>query len=337
MKTGENVLYEQFINMQSLKGQTFDCTSEYYMLQNFELDSYDRKFAIIDRSKMGEQHPSHNAEYRDELNRRKNLLHSQGFTFILATPWESKENIDALPLWPKQTNEILWSGGVSWFWFYMYNKHKDNKFNFTHDHNGSYWHKKHDFLYLNKQPRDHRVKLYKKLLDKGILENSVYTDWPKRKLPTDYELPWAQDYPQYGMDQDIYELPYIDTVCSIVSETNDNDYEVFMTEKIWKPIMAQHVFVVHGNYLYLQRLREMGFKTFGNYFDESYDLERDSDKRIDNIVSLCKDLRTKKWQDIYLQTKALREHNHDTMFNKEKLSLEINKTLNLFLEFADSR
>ena len=337
MKTGENVLYEQFINMQSLKGQTFDCTSEYYMLQNFELDSYDRKFAIIDRSKMGEQHPSHNAEYRDELNRRKNLLHSQGFTFILATPWESKENIDALPLWPKQTNEILWSGGVSWFWFYMYNKHKDNKFNFTHDHNGSYWHKKHDFLYLNKQPRDHRAKLYKKLLDKGILENSVYTDWPKRKLPTDYELPWAQDYPQYGMDQDIYELPYIDTVCSIVSETNDNDYEVFMTEKIWKPIMAQHVFVVHGNYLYLQRLREMGFKTFGNYFDESYDLERDSDKRIDNIVSLCKDLRTKKWQDIYLQTKALREHNYDTMFNKEKLSLEINKTLNLFLEFADSR
>ena len=45
----------------------------------------------------------------------------------------------------------------------------------------------------------------------------------------------------------------------------------------------------------------------------------------------------KKWQDIYLQTKALRQHNYDTMFDKEKLSLEINKTLNLFLEFADSR
>ena len=58
-----------------------------------------------------------------------------------------------------------------------------------------------------------------------------------------------------------------------MSETNDNNYEVFMTEKIWKPIMAQHVFVVHGNHLYLQKLREMGFKTFGNYFDESYDLE----------------------------------------------------------------
>ena len=130
-----------------------------------------------------------------------------------------------------------------------------------------------------------------------------------------------------------------------MSETNDNDYEIFMTEKIWKAVMAKHVFIVHGNYLYLQKFREMGFKTFGNYFDESYDLEQDPDKRIDKIVSLCQNLKDdskelkhghKKWQDIYLQTKALRQHNYDTMFNKKKLSFEINKTLNLFLEFADS-
>jgi len=330
MKTGENALYEQFINMHSLKDQTFDCTSEYYMLQHYDLDSYDRKFAIIDRSKMGEQHPSHNAEYREELTRRKKLLHSQGFTFILATPWESKENIDALTLWPKQTNEILWSGGVSWFWFYMYNKHKDSKFNFDHSN------KKYDFLYLNKQPRDHRVKLYEKMLDKGVLENSLYTNWPKRKLPTDYELPWAQDYPQYGMDQDIFEKPYNDTACSIVSETNDNDHEVFMTEKIWKPIIAQQFFVVHGNYLYLQKLKEMGFKTFNNYFEEAYDLDRDPSMRIDTIVDVCGRLRDALWPDMYLRSQSLRQYNFDTFFNKEKLSTEINNTLNLFLEFADS-
>ena len=330
MKTGENALYEQFINMHSLNDQTFDCTSEYYMLQHYDLDSYDRKFAIIDRSKRGEQHPSHNTEYRQELERRKVLLHSQGFTFILATPWESKENIDALTLWPKQTNEILWSGGVSWFWFYMYNKHKDSKFNFDHSN------KKYDFLYLNKQPRDHRVKLYEKMLDKGVLENSLYTNWPKRKLPTDYELPWAQDYPQYGMDQDIFEKPYNDTACSIVSETNDNDHEVFMTEKIWKPIIAQQFFVVHGNYLYLQKLKEMGFKTFNNYFEEAYDLDRDPSMRIDTIVDVCDRLRDAQWKDMYLRSQSLRQYNFDTFFNKEKLSTEINNTLNLFLEFADS-
>ena len=139
------------------------------------------------------------------------------------------------------------------------------------------------------------------------------------------------------MDQDIYELPYIDTVCSIVSETNDNDYEVFMTEKIWKAIMAKHVFVVHGNYLYLQKLREMGFKTFGQYIDESYDLERDPDKRIEKIVNLCDQLKKINWQDVYLQSKALRQQNYDTLFNEKALSKEINRTINLFLEFADSR
>ena len=74
-----------------------------------------------------------------------------------------------------------------------------------------------------------------------------------------------------------------------------------------------------------------------NHFDESYDLEKDKDKRIDKIVKTCQDLLSRNWQDIYLQTQALRQHNHDTFFNREKLSIEINKTLELFLEFADSR
>ena len=162
------------------------------------------------------------------------------------------------------------------------------------------------------------------------------------RLDKKYELPGIdpKDYPRFGKDQDIYELPYVDTVCSIVSETNDNDHDVFMTEKIWKPIMAQHVFIVHGNYLYLQKLREMGFKTFGNYFDERYDLERDPSKRIDKIVSLCKDLKDnskelkhghKKWQDMYLQTKALRQHNYDVFWNDELYERAVQKTVLEFL------
>jgi hypothetical protein len=110
---------------------------------------------------------------------------------------------------------------------------------------------------------------------------------------------------------------------------------VFVTEKIWKPIIAQQPFVVHGNHLYLQKLREMGFKTFGQYFDESYDLELDPAKRIQKIVALCENLQTINWKDLYLQTQALRQHNYDVLFDKEKLGAEINKQLNLFFEFVD--
>jgi hypothetical protein len=93
---------------------------------------------------------------------------------------------------------------------------------------------------------------------------------------------------------------------------------------------------VHGNHLYLQKLREMGFKTFASYFNEDYDLENDRDKKIDAIVSLCKNLKTKDWQGLYRQTIALRQHNYDTFFDKVKLSAEVNKTLISFLEFFDS-
>ena len=80
----------------------------------------------------------------------------------------------------------------------------------------------------------------------------------------------------------------------------------------------------------------MGFKTFNNYFEEVYDLDRHPDIRIDTIVDVCDRLRDAPWQDIYLQSQALRQYNYNNFFNEEKLSLEINKTLNLFLEFVDS-
>ena len=211
----------------------------------------------------------------------------------------------------------------------MYRKHKGNNFKFDHSN------KKYDFLYLNKMARKHRIELYDKLSAKGILDNSLHTRWPDRKLPHEYELPWAQDYPEYGMDQDIYEKPYNDTAFSIVSETNDGDQEIFMTEKIWKPIIAQQMFVVHGNHLYLQRLRDLGFRTFNSYFEEAYDLDKDPHLRIDTIVDVCDRLRDAPVEDMYLHSKALRQHNHDTFFNKEKLSVAINDTLKLFLEFAD--
>ena len=332
MKTGNHTDLEQFINMNSLDNQLFEITGEYFTVHNYDIDSYDRRIAFVDRDKIGATHPSHNPEFRVELDKRIDLLQSQNFKIIYTTPWESIENIKNMNLYPPyESNQMIWEGGVSWFWFYMYNKHKGKAFMFDHSK------KKYDFLYLNKQPRAHRKKLFDKLSGQNILTNSLYTNWPERKLPTEYELPWAQNYPQHGMDQDIFEKPYNHTACSIVSETNDNDHDVFMTEKIWKPIIAQQFFVVHGNYLYLQKLREMGFKTFNNYFEEVYDLDRDPNTRINTIVGLCDKLRDAPWNDMYMHSKALRQYNFNHFFNAEKLSLEINKTLKLFLEFADSR
>ena len=172
MKTGNHQDLEGFISMHSLENQQFDVTGEYYTLHNHDLDSYDRRFAIIDvRSE--NCRIANNKEFCEELTRRCDLLSSQGFVFIKATPWESLENIQSTPQYPEiELEHVKWTGGVSWFWYYMYTKHQDKTFNFDHSN------KKYDFLYLNKQVRAHRKKLYGNLLDNGILENSLHTRWP---------------------------------------------------------------------------------------------------------------------------------------------------------------
>ena len=48
MKTGFYHDLEEFISMNTMKQQSFDCTGDYFTLHNYDLDSYDRRLAIID-------------------------------------------------------------------------------------------------------------------------------------------------------------------------------------------------------------------------------------------------------------------------------------------------
>jgi hypothetical protein len=278
-----------------------------------------------------------NKEYWNDLTKRIELLKQQGFVFILSHPWESADNMKEKKYYDavlKETKCVTWAGGMNWFWFHMQERHRDKKYSFDHSN------KLYDFLYLNKQSRPHRRKLFDLMSKNNLLNNSLYSflDKPYEiKLNKKYELPWvdAENYPKYGSDQDIYELQFNATTVNLVSETNDNDHDVFMTEKIWKPILAKQVFVVHGNYGYLQRLKQLGFRTFDAVFDESYDLERDPDKRVNKIIALCKTLKTMDKQKLYRDTESIRQHNVDVFLDKKKLSNSINETLSGFFELFD--
>ena len=120
MKTGYHTDLEDFINMNTFEDQSFDMTGEYYTLHNYDLDSYERRFAIID-SRIDNARIHGNKEFNLELQNRCKLLHSQGFVFIKATVWESTDNISKQTLYPEiDIEHITWTGDVSWFWFLMY-------------------------------------------------------------------------------------------------------------------------------------------------------------------------------------------------------------------------
>ena len=337
MKTGDHLATEGFIRLNNLPNQKFEMTGEYYTLHQFNLSQFDRKIALLD-VKHRNQRLQGNKDFDIECKNRIVKLEKLGFKIIVSCPWESKENFDNSKYFPTGfKNRFLWHGQHSWFWYLMSKKYIKPQLQFDHSI------KKYDFLYLNKQPRKHRLKLYEKLLDFNLLEKSLYSfthhkDHPVKLNPA-YELPWldnTQTYPMYDCDQEIYEKPYNETGLSIVSETNDNCNDVFMTEKIWKPIIAGHIFIVHGNFAYLKKLKKLGFKTFETVFDESYDETFDCDKRIDKIVKLITNLKTSNWHKLYEQTIEIREHNKKTFYNKLNLIPSINNELLRWFEFVDS-
>ena len=53
----------------------------------------------------------------------------------------------------------------------------------------------------------------------------------------------------------------------------------YLTEKTWKILAQARPFVIFGDVGSLDKLRKQGFRTFGNYCDESYDKETNTTKR----------------------------------------------------------
>lgn len=113
---------------------------------------------------------------------------------------------------------------------------------------------------------------------------------------------------------------YKDTAFSIVNETYffDNDGR-FITEKTFKPIMYHHPFVLVSKPFSLKLLRELGYKTFSPFIDESYDEEVDHVKRLHMILKeverLCNV--TNEEMDIFLKNvQSITEHNFERLLTR---------------------
>ncbi|MBC8421788.1 MAG: hypothetical protein H8E03_00050 [Pelagibacteraceae bacterium] len=80
---------------------------------------------------------------------------------------------------------------------------------------------------------------------------------------------------------DIYKNSYI----SLVTETFFYEDDYIITEKVYKPIIHYHPFLIMGSPYTLKHMKKLGFKTFDNWWDESYDDELDNDKRFERVLN----------------------------------------------------
>jgi hypothetical protein len=178
-------------------------------------------------------------------------------------------------------------------------------------------HRPYEFLFLNGRLRPHRKYLIDHLRAQGMLSHALWTNLgsqvemaftsaldtgktePIRLLPSEYEIDRAVAQqalvPQTGFvkhklfsntwgDAIVNPRCYTDTWFSLVTETIYDYPHTFRTEKIWKPVLMAHPFVVAANSGYLRDLRDAGFQTFHTLIDERYDQIDCPRTRIERII-----------------------------------------------------
>jgi len=90
--------------------------------------------------------------------------------------------------------------------------------------------------------------------------------------------------------------------------------ELFVTEKTFKPIAFRHPFQVAAMPGTLQFLKDNGFETYENLFDERYDSMPFFNDRLDLIYKNCEQFNRDIYLDILTEQKI--EHNHQLFYNR---------------------
>ena len=104
---------------------------------------------------------------------------------------------------------------------------------------------------------------------------------------------------------------------SVITETIFQ-YSFFFTEKTTKAIFAKRLFVVFSSKGYLQRLRNLGFKTFSDVIDESYDNEEDPLIRFTKAFEQIEFLSKQDYNIVNSKISSTVEHNHQRLFTLQK-------------------
>jgi len=148
--------------------------------------------------------------------------------------------------------------------------------------------------------------------------NIEYLQNIENMLPYELDTQFLSDSQKssFGVTNNMKEW-YIDTYINVVTETFFGT-NVFLSEKIFKPISNYQPFIVLGDYQTLAELKKLGFKTFSSFIDESYDDEKDSKKRFKKIEIEIEKLKTKSIEEIhnwYYSIKDILIHNREHLYN----------------------
>jgi hypothetical protein len=212
-----------------------------------------------------------------------------------------------------------------------------------------------DVLCLTGTSRDHRFEFLSNLQYKAA-GLKIVTDGNQQILDTKYrttDLGFETYFNKIGIDKfksytgfpSFYDLHYLLQVdhqphkdmhsscrVNVVLETTVYDVKKpFFTEKTWKTIAHRRPFVILGDTNSISALKEKGFKTFGNFCDESYDSEPVLSNRINMVIEAMHQL-VAACKTHANEIDEICKHNQKLFFNVNRTFLDLAKFGKLCLD-----
>lgn len=171
--------------------------------------------------------------------------------------------------------------------------------------------------YLNDYAAQHieEIKLSPKNNEYESLINSrKFLDFSSKQLSQ--ETVESVNSPLYEKD-----FFYNDSYLDLITETliNDNEDNLFITEKTYRSIASGNIFLIVGQPGVLKYLKSHGIQTFDDLFDESYDSKLHWYERwkiIKNNLILWINLGPKKQEQYYKDNFSKIQHNRYIIFNR---------------------
>ena len=195
------------------------------------------------------------------------------------------------------------------------------------------------FLYLGGKGRSFRLRFVNELLriknfEKDNListqsgsfidvntKQSIYV--PKFVLDFDMTAPLSQEIAS-SHSYKLHLQAYINIVSNSYFYLFHNHLEI--SEKFFKPMLCLQPFIILGEYGTLAGLKELGYKTFDKWFDESYDSELDDEERLCKLVKEVKRLNSlthAQLSDMLLDMLPVLQHNHELLVRRYRDSTPI--------------
>lgn len=112
---------------------------------------------------------------------------------------------------------------------------------------------------------------------------------------------------------------YKSILIDLVVESHVKGQTFFPTEKTIRPILLKKPFITFASRDFLEYLRQLGFRTFSDFWDEDYDGYEQGDrlKKIYQTIDDIAKMSTKQLETMYWDMQYTLDHNYDILVNKK--------------------